>query len=153
MGSCVTTVSIVTAFDAAQVPHGLTCTSLTSVTLDPPILLVCLNNTAGTLKAVSETRQFAVNILGSSGAEVARSFSSNSPDRFGAVTWEPSPTTGQPWLTACAIAMAECELEFTSNVGTHVVVFGRVTSLRVEGDLPLLYGRRSFRSAGAVISQ
>jgi flavin reductase (DIM6/NTAB) family NADH-FMN oxidoreductase RutF len=151
MSSYFTSVSIVTSIDSEGIPHGMTCTSLTSVTLDPPTLLVCLNKGTGTLKAVVETLRFAVNILDSAGTDVARSFSSSSPDRFQTVNWTPSPSAGQPWLTDCALATAECETSFTRDVGTHTVVFGRVTSLKIGEEFPLLYGRRSYHNVGSVI--
>ena len=143
MNGYYTGVTIVTSVDVSGRPHGLTCNSLVSVTLDPPTLLVCLDRKAGTLNAVRECGAFAVNLLSERGKAAAQTFASPDPDRFASVRWEPSPQ-GLPRLVDDAFAIAECTVADEHSVGDHVVVFGRVRDIEGEPDSPLLYGMRTF---------
>lgn len=146
MSTFCTGVAVVTAFDDSGRPHGLTCTSLTSVTLEPPTLLVCLHVASGTLGALVERGAFMVNLLHEQGRAAAEEFSSRSADRFERVPWEPSGRTGQPWLFQDAFAAADCEVTRTVTVGDHIAVFGRVVEVTGGPGNPLLYGMRQFSS-------
>nr|Q8KI76.1 RecName: Full=Flavin reductase (NADPH); AltName: Full=Flavin dependent oxidoreductase; AltName: Full=Flavin:NAD(P)H reductase [Lentzea aerocolonigenes]QTU90780.1 reductase [Cloning vector pTU3-A-RebFHOD_VioCDE_KanR]AAN01214.1 flavin dependent oxidoreductase [Lentzea aerocolonigenes]CAC93720.1 putative flavin reductase [Lentzea aerocolonigenes]BAC10680.1 putative NADH oxidoreductase [Lentzea aerocolonigenes]BAC15756.1 flavin reductase [Lentzea aerocolonigenes] len=138
-----TGVAVITAIDEAGTPHGMTCTSLTSVTLDPPTLLVCLNRASGTLHAVRGGR-FGVNLLHARGRRAAEVFSTAVQDRFGEVRWEHSDVTGMPWLAEDAHAFAGCVVRKSTVVGDHEIVLGEVHEVVREHDLPLLYGMREF---------
>jgi len=144
MGAAPRGVAVITAVDPAGRPHGLTCTSLTSVTLNPPTLLVCLGLRSGTLAATRHCGRFAVNLLHARGRRAAEVFSSLTPDRFSQVAWRPSPWTHQPWLCDDAFALAECVIVDTSVVGDHAVMFGEVVHIERTADSPLLYGTRQF---------
>ncbi|WP_218108777.1 MULTISPECIES: flavin reductase family protein [unclassified Streptomyces] len=144
MRSFPTGVAVVTAVDRKGRPHGLTCTSLSSVTLDPPSLLVCLNTASGTLRALRDSGAFTVNLLHARGLDAAKIFSSPAEDRFTRVGWRPGPRLGQPWLEEDAFAFAECRLSATTVVGTHAVVFGEVVHVEQRTDSPLLYGQQRF---------
>ncbi|AVZ73104.1 oxidase [Streptomyces lunaelactis] len=144
MSSYFTGVSIVTAVDPSGRPHGLTCSSLTSVTLSPPTLQVCLESRSGTLAALRAQGTFAVNLLHQGGTGTASVFASTRPDRFERTAWRPTPTYGLPWLHDDAYAVAECEIAETVVIGDHVAVFGRVMSVENGVGRPLLYGRRGF---------
>ncbi|MFF4616656.1 flavin reductase family protein [Nonomuraea jabiensis] len=146
MSTYFTGVSIVTSVDGEGRPHGLTCNSLTSITLSPPTLLVSLGDGSGTLEAVLSRRAFAVNLLHDGGLRAAEIFSSAEPGRFTQVAWRRSPHTGLPLLVGDAYATAECELAMTTVVGDHVVIFGSVVTIRNAPANPLLYGMRSFAS-------
>ncbi|MGM1065264.1 flavin reductase family protein [Saccharothrix sp. Mg75] len=146
-----TGVTVVTAFSGSGRPHGLTCNSLVSVTLDPPTLLVCLDQGAGTLAAVRETGAFAVNLLAERGRATAERFASPAPDRFASVAWERSPH-GVPVLVDDVLSVAECAVADLHRVGDHTVVFGRILDIENRPGSPLLYGRRTFSGApGAVV--
>jgi len=144
MSAFPTGVAVVTAVGHAGRPHGLTCTSLTSVTLDPPTLLVCLDLRSGTLAAARHGGCFAVNLLHVRARRAAEVFASPTPDRFSQVAWRPSVRTGQPWLSDDAFAMAECVVADATVVGDHAVVFGEVVHVEQTPDRPLLYGMRRF---------
>jgi len=141
-----TGVSIVTSVDADDRPHGLTCTSLSSVALDPPTLLVCLQTGSGTLAAIRERGAFVVNLLHESGRAAAERFASAQPDRFAHVRWRPAPITGLPWLAQETLAMAECLVTDSAIVGDHVIVFGTVENVVAGPGHPLLYGSRAFHA-------
>lgn len=139
-----TGVAIVTGADRTGTPHGMTCTSLTSVTLCPPTLLVCLRQGSATLAAVRERGAFGVNLLRSDASHVAELFSSRATDRFSRVAWQPSDLEEVPWLREDAFALAECRVASFSTVGDHEIVLAEVTSTRQRQDVPLLSGMRRF---------
>jgi len=139
-----TGVSVITAVDAYGVPHGLTCTSLSSVTLNPPTLLICLNAQSGTLAAIRDTGSFAVNLLNTSAQPTAELFASPTHDRFRHVTWQPGERLPAPCLIEDALAVAECTVRLRLPVGTHDVVIGEVVNLRQGTGDPLLYGMRRY---------
>ncbi|MGH8903760.1 MAG: flavin reductase family protein [Egibacteraceae bacterium] len=145
MSSFPTGVAVITSFDQHGRPHGMTCTSLSSVTLTPPTLLVCLNRRSGTLDAVQTYGSFAINLLHSRARRVAEIFSGPVPDRFSQVRWRLSNVAGLPWLFEDAFALAECTVRKSSIVGDHEVVLGEVCEVVLHGsDVPLLYGMRQF---------
>lgn len=121
----------------------MTCSSLASVCLSPPILLACMRTDSRTCGAVRQRRSFAVNLLNEDASEVAKLFSSYDPDRFGRVEWGYSPT-GLPWLTRYASGVADCVVVKEAEVGDHTVVFGRLQRLRAGDVRPLMYGMRRF---------
>ncbi|QFQ99389.1 flavin reductase family protein [Streptomyces phaeolivaceus] len=149
MSSYFTGVTVVTAIDGNGRPHGMTCSSLTSVTLTPPTLQVCLDVRSGTLAALREQGTFAVNLLHEGSREAAETFASARPDRFELVTWRPSKRHGLPWLCDDSYAMAECRVVDTLTVGDHVAVFGRPVGVENGVGRPLLYGRRGFTGVPA----
>jgi flavin reductase (DIM6/NTAB) family NADH-FMN oxidoreductase RutF len=149
-----TGVAVVTCLDAHGTPHGMTCTSLTSVTLAPPTLLVCMNTRSGTLAAVRQTGQFGVNLLHRHARRAAEVFASRDPDRFATVPWRNTVAIGVPWLTEDAFALAECRVTETFTVGDHEVVIGEVAAVCRRYEVPLLYGLREFGEwAGSVLPE
>jgi flavin reductase (NADH) len=147
MGSFPSGVAVVTTMTAGEEPRGLTCSSLCSVSLDPPTLLVCVDNRSGTLRAMRERGAFAVNLLDAQGIEAAEVFASGAADRFDRVPWQPSALLSVPELPRHAHAVAECAVCATYASGDHTVVLGRVVAARVRsGARPLVYGTRRFTS-------
>ena len=145
MSAFPTGVAVVTALDAAGGPCGMTCSSLTSVTVAPPTLLVCLRIGSRTCDAVHGCGVFGVNLLHARAHRTARLFSSPTPDRFSQVRWGVSGN-GLPWLCDDAFAFAECHLTRRVEVGDHMVLFGQVSCIAQTADTPLLYGLRRFAS-------
>jgi flavin reductase (NADH) len=147
MGSFPSGVAVVTTTADGGEPRGFTCSSLCSVSLDPPTLLVCVDNRSGTLRAVQDRGAFAVNVLHARGIEAAEVFASGAPDRFERVPWEPSALLSLPELPHHAHAVAECAVTAAHDAGDHTVVIGRVLAARVRpGARPLVYGTRRFTS-------
>lgn len=143
MSSFPTGVTVVTAVDGAGHPHGLTCTSLASVSVEPATILVCLNVASGTYRAVQESGSFAVNLLRPAGREAAEIFSSAAPDRFARVRWVASPA-GIPWLAEDSFAMAECRVSAIHLAADHAVVIGTVNQIRHRTEAVLMYGMHRF---------
>ncbi len=138
-----TGVAVVTAVDDQDQPWGMTCSSLCSLSVQPPTLLVCLRKGSRTLRAVTWRGTFVVNLLHDDAQQTAELFSSATPGRFDQVSW----TVGDagPHLTEHAHAIAGCEVSRTVDGGSHTVVFGEIEYIsKKEGLTPLLYGRRSY---------
>jgi flavin reductase (NADH) len=140
-----TGVAIVAAFDTGGRPWGMTCTSLCSVALRPPTLLVCLRAGSPTLRAVVGSGGFSVNLLAHHARAAAALFASGAPDRFDRVHWRCPRPGASPHLDHDAHAIAECQVSRHHEVGDHVVVFGEVTTTTVRPAFaPLLYGQRQY---------
>jgi flavin reductase (DIM6/NTAB) family NADH-FMN oxidoreductase RutF len=145
MSAFPTGVAVVTSLDADGKPRGMTCSSITSATVAPPTLLVCLRLGSGTLDAVSSNGRFAVNLLHAGGQRTAELFSCPDPNRFAQVRWRPS-LSGLPWLVQDAFAVAECAVTDFVKVGDHAIVLGEVAEISQITATPLLYGLRRFAS-------
>ncbi|RDI25346.1 flavin reductase family protein [Lentzea flaviverrucosa] len=144
-----TGVAVVTALDTTGRPWGMTCSSICSVTLDPPTLLLCVRSGSPTLAAMRGRGAFTVNLLHEGARDTAALFASGDPDRFDRVEW--GFGGGGPHLKADAHAVADCVIARPPvEAGDHVVVFGAVERVAlVTGDPPLLYGHRQYRAWSA----
>jgi flavin reductase (NADH) len=144
MAAFPTGVCVVTAFDHTGHPRGMTCSSLCSVSMDPPTLLVCLRAGSPTLAAIEDRGRFAVNLLHHGGQGTAELFASGEPSRFDRVRWQ-APTGAAPHLLDDAHAVADCLMTATQLVGDHVVVYGEVLDvIHRPQHRPLLYGLRRY---------
>ena len=138
-------VTVVTAQSEAQGLKGMTATSFSSVSLDPPQILVCLNQNTDTGAVVLEEKRFAVNILGSEQQNVSNQFAggSSQEERFANVAWE-AGDNGAPLLTE-ALASLECKLVEQVAAGTHWIVIGEVQRVVCRSGEPLLYYSGAYR--------
>lgn len=128
---------ISTAHDGQK--FGMTATSVTSVSLAPPSLLVCINRRARLHDPLIRRGAFFVNILHADDTEIAEAFSGARADidRFACGAWD--DTNGLPYL-ASAQASVFCELDAISSYGTHSIMIGKVGDVVVRGNVsPLLY--------------
>jgi flavin reductase (DIM6/NTAB) family NADH-FMN oxidoreductase RutF len=140
MGALAAGVAIVTTLDLDGQPRGLTTTAVTSVSLDPPLLLVCVGRQSRTLPAIQQTGCFVVNLIDSAFSAVALHFASALDDKFAAMTWRPA-ANGCPVLHEHSVAWAECRTENEIEAGDHVVFVGHVEAgaLADGSGLPLTY--------------
>ena len=145
MASFPSGVAVVTTLDGEGTPRGLTSTAVSSVSADPPLLLVCVDLESRTLEALRVRGRFVVNFMRQGRGELCMLFASKADDKFAAVAWTPSPS-GLPVLTADALAWAECEPAQEIRAGDHVILVGSVEA--GEGpagdEAPLMYYRRSW---------
>lgn len=140
-----TGVGIVTTLGRDGDPRGMTCTSICSVTLDPPTVLVCLRRNSATLDGVVESHRFALHLLHAGAQQVAERFASGDRKRFESVSWHLLEGAGGPHLTEAAQAIADCQLVRVEPIGSHGVVFGHVFRISHHSEpRPLLYGLRRF---------
>lgn len=91
-------------------PYGMTCSSLCSVALTPPTLLVCLRGGSPTLDAVLVRAAFTVNLLHDRARPAADLFASGKPDRFGQIAWRHDDAAGGPHLIEHAHVIADCDV-------------------------------------------
>lgn len=144
MGCFATGITIVTALDANGAPAGLTANSFTSVSLDPPLLLVCVANTSGTAPILRGTAHFGVNVLQIGQQPASTRFATKGQDRFANLPWEPGET-GVPLLGGSLVSF-ECERESLHEAGDHFILIGRVVRAQFEPHRdPLLYFRGKYR--------
>jgi flavin reductase (DIM6/NTAB) family NADH-FMN oxidoreductase RutF len=148
LGCFATGVTIITTTDAANQPVGITANSFTSLSLDPPLVLFCLDRKSASFAAFHKNRHFAVNILRDSQQELSRTFARSVPDKWTGVPFE-------TWDTGCPIlpdslAALECDVDEIIEGGDHVILIGKVRRIRMEeGDCqPLVYFRGKY--AGVV---
>ncbi|MFC8720829.1 flavin reductase family protein [Kitasatospora sp. NPDC057198] len=145
-----TGVCVVTGVDAMGAPRGMTVSSLCSVALDPPTLLVCLRAGSQTLGAALDRGGFTVNLLHEGARPTAELFGSGDPRRFALVRWEQDPEAQGPHLVRDAHTVVDCTVVLTQQIGDHVTVFGRARRIvRHRAPAPLLYGLRRFRGWSA----
>jgi flavin reductase (NADH) len=144
MSTFPTGVAVITTLNRHHQPLGMTCSSLVSVTLRPPTLLVCVGTGSLTLRAIHEHGSFGVNILRAGSRRVAEIFSSAVPDRFATVAWRLLAGTRAPWLVDDALAYADCTADRDVVVGDHCIVIGTVQAVTQRAGMPLIYGMRRF---------
>lgn len=139
-----TGVTVVTARGPEGEPSGVTASSFTSVSLDPLLVLVCLDLRSETLPRIEAAGAFAVNILGAAAESLAWRFAANDRDgRFAGLALEFAPG-GSPLLEE-AVAWLECRLWRTVDAGDHRLVLGAVTSGGVREGEPLVWFGGGFR--------
>jgi flavin reductase (DIM6/NTAB) family NADH-FMN oxidoreductase RutF len=142
-GAFATGVTVVTGIDSEGNRVGLTANSFTSVSLDPPLLLVCPARTASALPALQASWRFAVNVLALDQQSVAERFTMRGVDRFDDPGW--SLWHGLPVL-ADTCASFVCSVHAVLDGGDHAILVGRVEALRVSHEAePLLYVRGRYR--------
>lgn len=139
-GAFATGVTIVTAADRDGRPYGFTANSFASVSLDPPLLLVCPARGASCLPAIVESGHFAVHVLAREQQALAERFSRRNADRFQSLGWT-ADAAGAPRIPG-ACARFSCALEHRHGGGDHEILIGRVREFETEPELePLLFIR------------
>lgn len=144
LGCFATGVTVVTCVDEHGRPAGLTVNSFTSVSLDPPLLLVCLGKEATSAPALTAARFFAVNVLQTGQQPASIRFSTRDEDRFGATPWS-CGESGAPILEE-SLGVFECERFALHDGGDHHILVGQVIKASFDVSLdPLLYFRGRYR--------
>ena len=149
MRGAVTGVNIVTT-DGAAGRFGITVSAFSSVSAEPPMVLVCINRSSPASDALVANGCFAVNVLSTSQQSLADSFAGrpngSAAYDFGAARWNAS-ATGAPVLSG-AVAGFDCALATTVDVGTHRIFIGRVVDVATSATDPLLYSNRTYGRVG-----
>ena len=144
LGSFATGVTVVTCVDGEGRPFGFTANSFASVSLDPPLLLVCIANQARCASVLMEAGHFAVNVLQAGQQPASIRFSTRDEDRFGATPWS-TGETGAPLLME-SLGVFECERYAVHEGGDHRILVGRVVRASFDPTLdPLLFFRGRYR--------
>ena len=149
MGHFATGVTVVTSIGADGQPVGTTANAVSSLSLDPPLVLVCFDRSSQTLEAVLAHGAFAVNVLGARQQHLSANFAR----RGLAAAWDGirhrRGRTGSPRLEG-VIATLECTVEHRLDGGDHEIIVGRVREVETSGDdaAPLVFWRGSYASLG-----
>jgi flavin reductase (DIM6/NTAB) family NADH-FMN oxidoreductase RutF len=140
MGSFAAGVTVITALDAAGIPQAMTATSFSSLSLDPPLCLVCMDRRARAYVPLLTQGCFGVSILSADQEEISSRFAAPVADRFAGVSWRPGAATGCPMIVG-ALAFLECHLVEVHAGGDHDILVGRVDTVKVRDGKPLVYWR------------
>jgi flavin reductase (DIM6/NTAB) family NADH-FMN oxidoreductase RutF/ADP-ribose pyrophosphatase YjhB (NUDIX family) len=141
-GSFLTGVTVVTTHNEDGAPIGFTANSFTSVSLDPPLLLVCLAKTSRNYATLTGAKGFGVNILAEGQKDVSNTFARPVEDRFAAVEWKKGPH-GSP-VFADVAAWFDCAMHQLVDAGDHVILIGRVEAFENSGKTGLGYARGGY---------
>ncbi|WP_414445143.1 flavin reductase [Burkholderia sp. 22PA0099] len=138
-GTFVTGITVLTTIDAEGRPRGMTANSFASVSLDPPLLLVCVGKGASSYPAFAAAERFAVNLLGDAQTDVSNLFASKAADKFASVNHD-VVHTGAPVLTDC-MTWFDCTMHDRVDAGDHVILIGRVQAFGTSPAAPLGFCR------------
>lgn len=138
-GTFVTGVTVITTRDDEGRPRGMTANSFTSVSLDPPLLLVCVGKSASSATAFQSAGHFAVNLLRAEQTDVSGLFASKSADKFATVDHD-TVHTGAPVLTDC-LTWFDCTVHDRVDAGDHTILIGRVQAFGTSPSAPLGFCR------------
>jgi flavin reductase (DIM6/NTAB) family NADH-FMN oxidoreductase RutF len=138
-----TGITIATVMAADGTPQGFTANSFTSVSADPPLVLICIDRRANVLPHFSEAEYFAINVLSVEQKELSMRFAARGQDRFSGVEWRPG--AGQVPLLDGSLAQFECARRQVWEAGDHLVFLGEVVMARHNDGAPLLYYASGYR--------
>ncbi|HWP65359.1 MAG TPA: flavin reductase family protein [Candidatus Limnocylindria bacterium] len=143
MGHFATGVTIVTTRDDEGRPYGLTANAFTSLSLDPPLVLICIDRKAETFSHFYASRCFVVNLLTEAQEDLSNRFAKSGGFKFEGVAYETN-AMGVPVLDG-TLGHIECTLTETHEAGDHVIHIGRVEHFAVRGGRPLLFYQGRYR--------
>ena len=143
LGRFASGVTIVTTRDREGRLHGITVSAFCSVSLDPPLILICIEKNAGSHRALEESRAFVVNILREEQQYVSDRFASASPDKFDGLRFRPG-IESLPVLEDALVSL-ECRLLIAYDGGNHAIYIGEVAAATVNDARPLVYFQGGYR--------
>lgn len=144
----VTGVTVVTTKEG-DTPKGLAANAYCSVSLEPPLVLVCVQKTSSTYPALFSSSHLGINILGADQRSTVGVFASKSPDKFAEVDWHEGPH-GSPLIDGSA-ASIEAEIQERFQAKTHTVFICRVRHAEVDGAAPMVYKAGHFFDGGQLV--
>jgi flavin reductase (DIM6/NTAB) family NADH-FMN oxidoreductase RutF len=144
LGCFATGVTVITVLDTDGKPRGLTANAFTSLSLDPPQILVCIDHRADTFPVISQATAFAVNVLAEEQREISQRFAGKGENKFEGIAYHPG-ANGAPILEG-ALAVIECQVEQKHESGDHTVFIGAVQRVEHGPGKPLLFFRGNYAS-------
>ena len=145
LGQFATGVTIVTTFDDAGRPTGVTASSFNSVSLDPPLVLWSLAKSAQSLAAFQNSGHFAVHVLGQDQQDMSNRFARSGEDKFAGVDYR-CTEEGVPIFDGC-VARFVCRTAYQYEGGDHVILVGEVVDFETSDCEPLVFHRGSYKEA------
>jgi len=146
LGRFATGVTVLTTRDPAGRPIGMTASSVASVSLEPPLVLVSVDRNNDMYPALRAAQRFVLNVLAADQEAVSRRFAEDHPNRFHGIGYQET-RHGMPVLEG-VLASIECEKQAEAPGGDHTVFFGLVTGGTVSDRRPLLYYRGGYAGLG-----
>jgi flavin reductase (DIM6/NTAB) family NADH-FMN oxidoreductase RutF len=143
-GRFATGVTVASVLDVDGTPHGLTVSSFTSVSLEPPLVLICLGHAVTSIDVFRQSRYFGINVLAEDQSGLSDRFATKGFDRFDGLAWERGDH-GVPLLTE-ALANIECALVRRVTAGDHDIFIGEMLRARVRDGEPLIYFAGRYRN-------
>ncbi|MEZ5427050.1 MAG: flavin reductase family protein [Pyrinomonadaceae bacterium] len=144
-------VTVVTTKDAGGTPHGITVSAFCSVSLEPPLILVCIEKNAYSHAAFGESGVFVVNILSDQQIDHSNQFASPALDRFDGIKCREG-LEGVLILEE-ALVNLECRLVNSHENGDHTIFIGRIERATVKDGKPLLYFHGNYRAMEDLLSE
>ena len=132
-----TGVTVVTVLDADGSPHGMTASSFTSVSLDPPLVLVCVDHRAKVLEHLRGTEHLGINVLSEGQHELSAHFARRGQNRFDGVEWY-AGHAGVPLIPG-VLASLECRMHRLVDAGDHAILIAEVLGVSHREGRPLVY--------------
>jgi flavin reductase (DIM6/NTAB) family NADH-FMN oxidoreductase RutF len=129
-----------------QIDYGITVSSFTSLSLEPRLVLICIDNRVNSRDAIIQSGAFVVNILAEDGEHLSRQFASRDRDKFRGVAFH-TGLTGAPLLDD-ALATIECKVVQQNEGGDHTIIQGEVLAANARKGKPLLYFRSGYHQLG-----
>ncbi len=142
-GRFATGVTIASVLDSRGTPHGLTVSSFTSVSLHPPLVLICLGHAVTIIDHFRHSRFFGINVLAETQRELSDRFARKGLDRFNELDWLRGET-GVPLLPG-VLANIECEIRDRFTSGDHDIFVGEMVNAVVFEGEPLIYFGSRYR--------
>lgn len=146
LGSFPTGVTIVTSLDKNDKPIGFTANSFTSVSLDPQLILICIDKASFNIESFSTGKNFAVSVLSENQQHISNTFASPEDDRFKNIKWE-KKTTGSPIISG-SVAWFDCIKNQFIDAGDHFILIGKVAEFDSNKQTPLVYLRGNYVNLG-----
>ena len=137
MGHFATGVTVITTRDTAGKPFGLTANAFSSLSLDPPLVLICVDKKVDCYACFEQSKAFVVNILSEGQDQLSTRFATKGIEKFEGVAVRQG-NLGVPLLEG-AVAHIECTLTSTYEGGDHTIYVGEIQSVAASGDRPLLF--------------
>ncbi len=144
LGRFASGVTVVTTKDSSGKLQGLTVSAFSSVSMNPPMVLVCILKTTGSYSSFKESKSFIVNILDESQQQISNRFASSLDDKFAGQNYELNEK-GLPVLTDCLVNL-ECSLKHSYDGGDHTIFVGEITQIIVRSGKPLIYWLGSYQT-------
>lgn len=144
LGRFASGVTVVTTRDADGELHGITVSAFCSVSLEPPLVLVCIDVNTGSHRALTQTDSFVVNILSEKQQYISDRFASYLPDKFEAIKYS-SGIDDLPILEG-ALANLECRLVNSHDDGDHTIFVGQIKRATIGNGNPLVYWHGNYRN-------
>ncbi len=146
MGHFATGVTVITTRSTDGTPYGLTANAFTSVSLDPPLLLVCVDKKAESYPFFEQSKVFTVNILSDDQESLSRRFAVSGGPKFDGVSYRMG-ANGAPILDG-AVGYIECTLHAAYEGGDHTIYLGEIQQAETAERKPLLFFRGGYRALG-----